>query len=226
MNCTVSEALKGRASIRHFLPTPVGEDVVRQILDVARWAPSGSNIQPWKLVAVAGKDRQAVIDATNPDERITMPNEEGAFPVFPNPLPEPYQQRRFDLGEQIYALLDIPREDVTGRMAAIAWNFRFFGAPVALFFIIDRRLMHGQWAHMGIFMQSVALASYERGISTCMQEIWGAVRETLHRHFALGEHEIVTCGMALGYADLEAPVNKLRTSRLSVDEFTTFRGFP
>jgi nitroreductase len=137
MICTVSEALRGRASIRHYFPTPLGAGIVREILDVARWAPSGSNMQPWKVVAVAGKDLQAVIDATNPDERITMPNEEGAFPIFPSPLPEPFQQRRFELGEQIYSVLGIPREDHERRMAAIASNFWFFGAPVALFFIIS-----------------------------------------------------------------------------------------
>ena len=58
---TVTEAVRQRRSIRAFLPTPVPEAVLREVLDAARWAPSGSNIQAWKIVAVAGEERDAVV---------------------------------------------------------------------------------------------------------------------------------------------------------------------
>jgi nitroreductase len=106
----------------------------------------------------------------------------------------------------------------------LAQNFDFFGAPVGLFFIIEERMGHGQWAHLGMFMQSVALAALERGVSSCMQEAWARVRTPLHKHFALPPEEMVYCGMALGYAT-DAPVNTLRSDRAEVDEFAAFRGF-
>lgn len=74
-------------------------------------------------------------------------------------------------------------------------------------------------------MQSVALAAVERGVSTCMQEAWAAVRNTLKVHFGLAAHEMVCCGMALGYADLGAAVNTLRSERAPVEQFAEFRGF-
>jgi nitroreductase len=207
---------------RAFKPDPLPEALVRDILDVARYAPSGGNTQPWKVLAVSGAAKDALIDlaAANPGA-----DESGDRPIYPESLWEPYRSRRFQIAEDMYALLGIPREDKPARIRRVRENFRFFGAPVALFFVIDRRLGYGQWAHLGMFMQSIALAAIERGVASCMQEAWANYRETLARHFKLPDEEMIYCGMALGYADESAPVNRLRSRRAGVDEFAVFAGF-
>ncbi|MDE2220649.1 MAG: nitroreductase family protein, partial [Gammaproteobacteria bacterium] len=96
---------------------------------------------------------------------------------------------------------------------------------VGLFFVIDRRMGRGQWAHLGMFMQTVALAALAQGLGTCMQEFWGTIRDTLHAHFALPETDLIYCAMALGVADMSAPVNRLRSPRAAVDDFASLRGF-
>ena len=217
----VSDALRTRISTRAFKSVPISETVIREILDLARFAPSGGNLQPWKVIAVAGAERDAVVALA----KANLPGDDGDRPVYPANLWEPYRTRRFKLGEDMYALLGIPRDNKPGRLMHLAQNFDFFGAPVGLFFVIERRMGHGQWAHLGMFMQSVALAAIERGVASCMQEAWARVRAPLHKHFALAEDEMIYCGMALGYADESAPVNALRSDRAEVDEFTTFRGF-
>ncbi|MDP3750013.1 MAG: nitroreductase [Phenylobacterium sp.] len=222
---SVSEALKGRTSIRAFRPDPVPEAVVRDILEVARFSPSGSNMQPWRVIAVAGEERRRSIEAVRA-ALADNPGGEGAeYPTRPSPIWEPYRSRRFKNAEDMYALLGIPREDRPARLAYLTRNGEFFDAPVGLFFVIDRNLGHCQWAHLGMFMQSVALAAYERGLGTCMQEFWGQGRETLRRHFALPETDLVYCGMALGVPDPSAPVNALRSDRADVDEICDFKGF-
>jgi len=221
----VDTALKNRISTRVFKPDPLPETLVRDILDVARWAPSGGNVQPWKVIAVSGAARQAVIDLAQTTLAANPKGEEGDRPIYPADLWEPHRSWRFKVGEDMYALLGIPREDKAARFGHLARNFRFFDAPVGLFFVIDRRMGHGQWAHLGMFMQSIALAAEARGVASCMQEAWGRVRETLAKHFALPETEMIYCGMALGYADTDAKVNSLRSDRASVDEFATFKGF-
>ncbi len=218
---SVTQALKQRTSIRAFQDKPVPEALVRELLDTARWSPSGGNLQPWKVIVVSGAAQQAVI-AKAKNYPGMFPNEDGDKPVYPANLWEPYRSRRFKVGEDMYELLGIPRENKVGRLAQVARNFEFFGAPVGIFFVIDERMGHGQWAHLGMFMQSLALAATERGLASCFQEFWGALRLTLKTHFALAENEMLYCGMALGYADESAPVNKLRTDRASVDEFTSF----
>jgi nitroreductase len=202
-------------------PDPIPEALVREILDVARFAPSGGNLQPWRVIAVAGREKDALVALA----KANLPGDEGAYPVYPTHLWEPHRSRRFKVGEDMYALLGIPREDKAGRLAYLVTNFGFFGAPCALFFVTDTRMGHGQWAHLGMFMQSIALAALERGVSSCMQESWARMRAPLHAHFGLGETELVYCGMALGYADESAAVNTLRSDRASVDEIATFRGF-
>lgn len=217
----VDEALKARISVRAFKPDPVSEALLRDILEVARFAPSGGNLQPWRVIAVAGAEKDAVIALA----RANLPGDEGDYPVYPANLWEPYRTRRFKVGEDMYAILGIPREDKAARLMRLAKNFEFFGAPSALFFITDTRMGHGQWAHLGMLMQSIALAALARGVSSCMQEAWARMRAPLHRHFGLGDTEMIACGMALGYADETAVVNTLRSDRAEVDEIATFHGF-
>ncbi len=217
----IDEAIKTRVSIRAFKPDPVPEQLVRDILDVARFAPSGGNLQPWKVIAVSGAERDAVVALA----QANLPGAEDDRPVYPADLWEPYRSRRYKVGEDMYALLGIGRDNKPARFMHLAQNFQFFGAPVALFFVIDKGMGHGQWAHLGMFMQSVALAALERGVHSCMQEAWARMRIPLAQHFALPETEMIYCGMALGYADMTKPVNTLRSDRASVDEFATFKGF-
>jgi nitroreductase len=222
---TVTEALKRRISTRQFLPRPLAEPIVREILHVARWAPSGGNLQPWKVIAVAGAEQAAVIELARRINATESPDQSAERPVYPPNLWEPFRTRRYKVGEDMYALLQIPRSDRLARLARFARNYEMFGAPVELFFVIDERMGYGQWAHLGMFMQSIALAALERGVSSCMQEAWATLRLSLKSHFALDEHELIYCGMALGYADETAAVNSLRSDRAPVDEFASFRGF-
>ena len=221
----VTEALHRRISTRAFTPQLVPRALVHEILDIARWSPSGGNLQPWKVVVVAGAARQAVIDVVLHALAANPHGEQGEHPMYPADLWEPYRTRRYNVGEEMYVKLGITRKDRAARFARVAENLQFFGAPVGLFFVIDRRMGHGQWAHLGMFMQSVALAATERGLATCMQEAWAQGRQTLAVHFGLPDEEMVYCGMAMGYADATAPVNTLRSTRAEVDDFATFRGF-
>ncbi|MET1077277.1 MAG: nitroreductase [Pseudomonas sp.] len=222
---SVSDALKNRISTRAYLPTPVAAATVRALLDTARWSPSGGNLQPWKVLVVAN-EAKAQLERLAVETLLKNPlGEVGDHPIYPAGLSEPYRSRRFKVGEDLYALLGIPREDKAARLRSMARNFQFFGAPVGVFFIIDRSMGHGQWAHLGMFMQSLALLAEEQGLATCLQEAWGMLRDRLHRHFALPDNELVYCGMALGYADASAAVNQMRSERAPVEDFARFSGF-
>ncbi len=222
---SVNELLKKRISVRAFLDKPVAEQRVRDLLDIARWSPSGGNVQPWKVIVVSGAARDAVIQQAAAALQRNPQGEAGDYPIYPAGLQEPYRSRRSQMGEDMYALMGISREDKAARLQALQRNFQFFGAPVGVFMVIDRAMGHGQWAHMGMFMQSFALAAEEQGLATCMQEAWAMVRDTLHAHFQLPAEEVVYCGIALGHADPDAVVNSLRTARAPVEEFAEFKGF-
>jgi nitroreductase len=145
--------------------------------------------------------------------------------VYPSPLPEPYRTRRYRSGEALYEAISIPREDRPARLAQFARNFEAFGAPVVLFFSVDRIFDRPQWAHLGMFIQNVMLLAHERGLATCPQEAWLAVHGAVAEHIGLPAERIFYCGVALGHADPDAPINSLRTEREPVEAFARFRGF-
>ena len=221
----VTEAIRARRSVRAFTDEPVGEAQVRDLLALAARSPSGGNLQPWKVIALAGEAKASASAAGLAAISANPGGEDDEAPVYPKGLAEPYRARRAKVGEDMYAALGIPREDRAARLGWLATNFAFFGAPVGLFVVVDRAMGRGQWAHLGMFMQTFALAATEAGLGTCMQEAWGMVRKTMHAHLALPEHEMLYCGMALGHPDEAAPVNGLRTERADPDEFAAFKGF-
>jgi nitroreductase len=219
---TASIALKSRISTRAFEGEPVEESAIREILDIAKFAPSGGNLQPWRVHVVTGKARDRLVETV---KRAIAENpfaDESDIAVYPEKLWEPHRTRRYEVGESMYALLGIPREDKTARLQWLAKNFEFFGAPVGLFFSVDRRFDKGQWAHLGMFMQSIALAAAERGLATCMQEAWQMRARTVSQFLGLSDTQQLYCGMALGRADPDAPVNRLRSTRAPLDEFVVF----
>lgn len=224
-NAPVADIVRARISTRAFLPDPVSEEEVRAILEIAKFSPSGGNLQPWKAHVVLGAARDRLLETVARSIAENPLIDEGELKIYPDNLWEPYRARRFAVGEAMYALLGIPREDKIARLKRFARNFELFGAPVALFFTLDRRFGPGQWAHLGMFMQTIALVAEERGLATCMQEAWTTRAKTVSRFLGVPDTEQFYCGMALGRADKTDPVNGLRSERAPLDEFTTFHRY-
>jgi nitroreductase len=218
----VLDAIRQRRSTRQFLDRPVGEDELRGILDVARWAPSGGNCQPWHVYGLSGESMRRFrteLASLIETEPLGEPTE---FPMYPPGIKEPYRSRRFACGEALYESIAVPREDKPARFRQLAKNFEFFGAPAAFFFAIDRQMGPGQWAHLGMLMQTIALVAEAKELASCMQESWMTRHSLVRRFFAIPDELQVYCGMAVGYADAAAPINSWRTERAPVDEFATF----
>ena len=220
----VSEAINSRITTRAFLDKPVSGDVLRTILETAKRAPSGGNLQPWH-VWVLGGEPMARFKALIKEKLPASPRGEGTeYHIYPPELKEPYKARRFKCGEDMYATMGIPREDKFGRLSNFARNFEFFGAPAAFFFAIDRQMQQGQWADLGMFMQSIMLLAREHGLHTCPQEAWAIWYKTLGEFLPIPPELMLFCGMGIGTMDETHPINRLRTDRAELSEFATFVG--
>jgi nitroreductase len=220
----VDAAITSRRSIRAFLPTPVSEATVREILDVASRAPSGTNTQPWKVHVLAGDARQRLSDAimvayNDPTERAQHAEE---YDYYPREWVSPYIDRRRKIGWDLYGLLEIGKTDKGKMHAQHGRNYVFFDAPVGLIFTIDRIMAKGSWLDYGMFLENIMVAARGRGLDTCPQAAFTQFHRVIKGELGLGDHEMVVCGMALGVADPEAVANRLTTARASVDEFATF----
>lgn len=220
----VTEALATRMSCRAFLPTPVPAATVRAILEAARQSPSGGNLQPWRVYALAGEPLAELVRLVRARLPTHPRGEDPEYDIYPPNLWEPYRSRRYKCGEDLYATIGVAREDKFGRLLQFARNYQFFGAPVGLLFCLDRRLGRPQWADLGMYMQSVMLLAREHGLHTCAQEAWSAWHRTVGEFLGLPPELMLFAGMALGHRDESAPVNRLRTERAPLEEFAELRG--
>ncbi|MEH6402601.1 MAG: nitroreductase [Sneathiella sp.] len=220
----VSDAIKSRKSVRQFTSQPVSEIQVRELLDISKWAPSGGNLQPWKIQALTGAPLKSLVDDVAEKLR-TGVEEAPEYNVYPPELTEPYRTRRRVVGQALYDLIGVPRSDTPGKMRQLAKNFEFFGAPIGIFFILDRQMEIGQFADLGMLMQNIMLLAREMGLHTCPQEAWARWPETVSRHLEVPENEMMFCGMALGYVDDDAVINQLQSERDDFDQLITMRGF-
>ena len=220
----VAEAVATRRSVRDFLPTPVPGDVIRRVLTQALRAPSGGNLQPWHLHLVGG-ERLDALKAIMRDRVVEAPGGEGSeYDIYPKELGAPYRDRRFAVGEAMYARLGIPREDKDARRRWFARNYQFFGAPLALFCSVDRRMGPPQWSDLGMFLQSVMLLLRAEGLDSCAQECWAIYPQTIGQFIDLPAERMLFTGMSIGYAQRDGAIDTLVTERAPLDEVADFIG--
>ncbi len=217
----VVDAIRTRSSVRAFLHREVSRQLVQSVLDAARWSPSGGNAQPWQVAVVTGEALRRLGDALV--ARFRQGEEHSPdFQYYPGGWTEPYRARVTACGAALYGALGVERRDLEARKEAWMRNYRFFGAPVGLVFLMDKELFPGFLVDMGIFMQSVMLAAVDHGLATCPQASVAGYPDTVRGILGLSEDLIVIAGMALGYRDDAAPENNYRTEREPLSSFITF----
>ncbi|MDB9996923.1 nitroreductase [Gammaproteobacteria bacterium] len=214
----VSEAVESRQSIREYLEKPVDNNVIKEILEKSARAANGGNLQPWKICVI---NKESMKGFLKQQSEWTEP-ETSAYDIYPPKLKEPYRTSRYELGEQMYSLLGIEREDKEGRFMQVLRNFEFFGAPAAIFCFVDKQMGPPQWSDLGMFLQTFMLLAQEAGLDTCAQEAWSMKQESVSDFFKVDSETMVFCGMAIGYKDPDATINQLRSERRPIDDWATF----
>jgi nitroreductase len=216
------EAITSRRSVRAFLPDPVSRQTVEHILEVAARAPSGTNMQPWWVQVVAGAVKDAITADTM--KLFDAGEADDVYKYYPGKFPEPYLSRRRKVGWDMYATIGIERGETDKMHHQHGLNYRFFDAPVGLFFFIDKRLETGSWIDYGMFMQNVMTAARAQGLHTCPQAAWPRYHKAVRKHLDVSDEMALIAGMSIGYEDTTAPINALKTEREPVAGFATFNG--
>ncbi len=222
---TVSEAIDTRLTCRAFTNKLPSKDIIVSIIERAKRAPSGGNLQPWRMWVVSGEPLEDFKKDIAKKLKDNPMGEGTEYNIYPPNLKEPYESRRREVGRSMYEVLNIPKEDKAGRMKQFMKNFEFFGAPVALFFAIDREMQEGQWSDLGMFIQSIMLLAREEGLHTAPQEAWAIWYKTVNKFLNIPKELMLFCGMGIGFADENDPINTFRSKREDIDDFTDFIGF-
>ena len=214
----VSEAVNSRQSISAFTDQEVSDELIQRLLETSARAASGGNLQPWKIFVI---NNETMINFLKFQEDWTDP-ETPAYDIYPENLTEPYKTSRYEVGAEMYSILDIDRDDKEGRFKQMLENFKFFGAPSAFFCFVDRQMGRPQWSDLGMFLQNFMLLAKEVGLDTCPQEAWAIKQESVTAFVKAPDELMLFCGMAIGYRDDEAKINRLRTERRPFEDWATF----
>lgn len=216
----VEHAIRSRKSVRGFLPKPVPVELIERILTVAAYAPSGSNIQPWKVHLLTGDSRDALAEAlTRAHYDETPPQRE--YDYYPQTWRSPYLERRRATGWGLYSTLGIAKGDKDASFHQHARNYVFFGAPCVLLFTIDDDLGKGSWLDYGMFLQSIMVAATGHGLATCPQAALANYPDIVKRQLGIPASEVLVCGISLGYEDPDCVANQFRPARMDAADFLT-----
>jgi nitroreductase len=225
---SVDAAITGRLSVRAFLPQPVPRPTLEALLALASRAPSGNNCQPWKVYVLQGQARDSLVqkvcaarEAVRAEPALAAQYQE-AYDYYPKQWVSPYLERRRENGWGLYGLLGIGKADKDKMHAQQQRNFRFFDAPVGLMVTIDRAMGGGSLVDTGMFLQNLMVAARAHGLDTCPQAAWNGYASIILPHVGAGDHEMLVCGLSLGYADPNDIVNTFVTPREPVSSFTTW----
>jgi nitroreductase len=216
----VRRAITSRRAVRAFLPDPVPHEVVVDVLAAAARAPSGTNIQPWRVTVVTGGARDRLVDVVQAayDEGRT----EGLGDYYPVEFVEPYLGRRRKVGWDLYGLLGIERGEWERTAAQHRRNFQLFDAPVGIFLSMHRTMRSGGWLDLGLYLEAVMTMARAHGLHTCPQAAWLEFKALTEEVLGIPDEEDLVVGCALGWEDESAVVNRLRTERADVGEFVRF----
>ncbi|MCW9035978.1 MAG: nitroreductase [Rhodospirillales bacterium] len=221
---TAIDTILNRKSIRRFLPTQVPKELIEKVLALASRAPSGTNVQPWKVYVLQGEVRNNFCAEIKAAFLSGSDEYKSEFNYFPAKFKEPFLGRRRKIGFDLYGLVGIEKGDKERMKAQHARNFDFFDAPVGLIFTIDKGFGQGSYLDCGMLMQNVMLTAKAEGLDTCPQGAFAPYHTIIRKHLGASEEETILCAMSLGYADPAAPENSLETERAPLSDFVTFLG--
>lgn len=215
------EVFKGRRSIRKYKPDPVPKSLIEEILSEARWCPSWANTQVWEVMVVQGeildKFRQGQL------EKVAVHAEHQPDVPTPDRFPPKWHDRVAQIGKSCLDAECIEREDRDGRNKYYADMFTLFGAPAMLLFMLDDQLnLPYGMMDLGIFMSGVCLLAREKGLGTLVLSTVVRYPDMFRSLLPIPENKRVVMGMAMGYADEDAPINQFERKRIELDEFISW----
>ena len=211
------DIIKSRRSIRVFESKVPPKEVIRECLDAATWAPSGTNQQPWDFFVATGEELEEIcgIIQENFAERM---QERDPFADLPGPC----QKRQ----EEIFAtLMQIAQSEGVDPNSVFQKSLLFFEAPVGVYFVTYKRKDNMYQLSTAAAIENFLLAAQAQGLGTCWLNVTIVCQEDIKKHLGISEDREILGGVALGYPAMDSPFNTFTRTRVPVDDITTWLGF-
>lgn len=222
----LQDAIKGRKSIRRFMPKAVAQETLKKILKLSARAPSAENTQPWEFYVLAGETLDKIrTDNVEKVRNFEMPPSEMHHIMVERPKGSVFRERQVEIGKQLFSLMDIPREDKVKRAAWVERGFRYFEAPAAIIIVAEKSLpIEGTYLDVGAVMQNICLAALDFGLHTCIENQGISYADVVRKHAGIPEAKRLMAAIAIGYADWDFPANKVESRREPIDNVITWCG--
>ena len=218
----VIEAIKTRYSVRAYKPDPIPKKFLTELVEVALRSPSWANTQSWEFAIVGGEVMRELKEILGAKAAA----QEERDPDIPRPeWPSPYKERRRELGNQIYNLMGIGRDDMDKQLQWFVHMYRFFDAPNAIIVYIDRGLSEWALLNIGLIVQTIALAAVNYGLGTTILASSVSYPDEIRHLLTIPDTKQLVLTIAIGYPDLEAKANKFRSNRVPLESVVTWHGF-
>tara|TARA_E500000178_G_C16884821_1_gene690741 strand:- start:84 stop:752 length:669 start_codon:yes stop_codon:yes gene_type:complete len=218
----VKDAIRTRMSVRKFKKKKIPIRIIREILNIASYSPSGSNTQPWNVHVLTGKSLDDFTSKAKKEFLEKGSNLKLERLNYMEKYKEPYLSRRRKVGWDLYQILDIKKGDYDKTKSFHSQNYEFFGAPVGILFSIEKDLGWMSWLDYGMFIQNICLTCRSYGLHTCSQAAWGLIYKKVNKLLKIEKNFTIHCGMAIGYMDEDAKINSLITEREKTNVFCKF----
>lgn len=214
-------AIRERRSVRGFKPDPVPADILQRVFELAQWAPSNCNVQPWQVYVASGATRDEL-------RRRFVEGASSGRPMTPDigflpGLEGPHRQRQVECAQALYGAMGIARDDKLGRLRATLRNFELFDAPHVCFIGMDRRFGTLMALDVGMYAQTLMLALTAHGIASCAQGSMAYYPDDVRELFGIDDQTAILFGISFGYEDTQVAANQARTTRAPLAESVHFR---
>lgn len=217
----LDQAIAERRSVRGFLPKPVPQELLDEVFALAQRAPSNCNVQPWRVYVASGRACAAL------REDLVSAVRNGQPPAMEHPIDEffdGYREKQIACAVELYGHMGVARDDRAGRFNASLRNFEFFDAPHVAYVCMSKRFGIGVALDVGIYVQTLMLAMWSRGIGSCPQAALRSYPAIVAKHLGIPDDEQILCGLSFGYEDPTVPANATRQPRDATAANVFFRG--
>jgi nitroreductase len=206
------DSIRQRRSIRQFLPKPVPDEVIQDIIAEAVWSPSWGNTQQWEMMVVTG-DKLTKLKEENKKALFAGQKAQPEI-AFPEVWPDAHKARYGEIGKAVLESQATDRDDKEGRLQNTSHMFSFFDAPVLLYFMVDKQLsLEYAVLDVGLILQNVSLLACDKGLGSCIMAVSVMYADIVRKILPVPDNKRLVIGTALGYPDLEAPINNFERQR-------------
>jgi nitroreductase len=217
--------VKERRSIRGYKPDPVPREVIAEIIEIAKGAPSSMNTQPWFFHVITGEPLERIREG-NTERMLAGAKVQREIPMG-HGYEGIYRQRQIEIAVQLFEAMGIARDDKEMRQDWVMRGFRQFDAPVSIVMTYDKIMEPATISHfdLGAVTYGLVLAAWDRGLGSVINGQGIMQSAVVRQHARIPDSQVILTCIAMGYPNFDFAANNVKSRRTPNEDIVTYVGF-